>query len=235
MLGGKTLGLYSSIVIVVNNITGPGMLVLPRVFQDAGWVIPTAVLVLICVTSALVATFLVDVMARIPGNSSCAPPLSSLFPLLWVHHLPRRKEGEVCCCRLRDGCIASQATRREGVAEERQSGSGRKGRSDGQQRRGPRHGGSQQARPEKDRQIQHSDSDTQFVRKTGAEAGVDTPAGERGEVRRKKPLVTSPVAPRARFQRRIEFVNVFDEYWGRKGMMIAQVAALPPRPLTLQS
>mmetsp|Transcript_6793 Transcript_6793/g.13414 ORF Transcript_6793/g.13414 Transcript_6793/m.13414 type:complete len:540 (-) Transcript_6793:1023-2642(-) len=70
LLGGKTLGLFSSIVIVVNNIAGPGMLVLPRVYQDAGWVMPTLVLSIICVTSALVATFLVDVMARIPGNSS---------------------------------------------------------------------------------------------------------------------------------------------------------------------
>jgi len=33
LLGSKSLGLFSSIVIVVNNIAGPGMLVLPMVYQ----------------------------------------------------------------------------------------------------------------------------------------------------------------------------------------------------------
>ncbi|KAJ1485705.1 hypothetical protein T484DRAFT_1792573 [Baffinella frigidus] len=64
-LGAKTLGLWSSIVIVA----GPGMLVLPRVFQEAGWVVPTLVLIFICIGSSLVTLFLIDAMARIPGNS----------------------------------------------------------------------------------------------------------------------------------------------------------------------
>lgn len=70
LLGAKTLGLFSSIVIVVNNIAGPGMLVLPRVYAEAGWVMPTVVLLLICVFSALASLFLVDTMARVPGNAS---------------------------------------------------------------------------------------------------------------------------------------------------------------------
>jgi len=106
LLGSKSLGLFSSIVIVVNNIAGPGMLVLPMVYQvltnaitkrtyvhiclahsfvpyacipsrtlslthspqEAGWVVPTVVLLLICVGSGFAATFLVDTMARIPEN-----------------------------------------------------------------------------------------------------------------------------------------------------------------------
>ena len=68
LLGGKTLGLFSSIVIVVNNIAGPGMLVLPRVYKEAGWVLPSLVLALICVGSGLAAIFLVDTMARVPEN-----------------------------------------------------------------------------------------------------------------------------------------------------------------------
>ena len=68
LLGSKTLGYFSSIVIVVNNIAGPGMLVLPSVYQEAGWVVPTVVLLLICVGSALAANFLVDTMARVPEN-----------------------------------------------------------------------------------------------------------------------------------------------------------------------
>jgi hypothetical protein len=68
LLGGKTLGSFSSIVIVVNNIAGPGMLVLPRVYKEAGWVLPSLVLALICVGSGLAAVFLVDTMARVPEN-----------------------------------------------------------------------------------------------------------------------------------------------------------------------
>ena len=56
-------------VLTVNNISGAGMLTLPRVFQQSGWVIPTLVFVVICVSSSLAATFLTDAMARIPGNS----------------------------------------------------------------------------------------------------------------------------------------------------------------------
>jgi amino acid permease len=53
----------------VNNISGAGMLTLPKVFQDAGWVVPTLVFIVICVSSSLAATFLTDAMVRIPGNS----------------------------------------------------------------------------------------------------------------------------------------------------------------------
>ena len=68
LLGQKSLGFFSSVVVVVNNIAGPGMLVLPMVYQEAGWVVPTAVLVLICVASAFAAIFLVDALARVPSN-----------------------------------------------------------------------------------------------------------------------------------------------------------------------
>ncbi len=69
LLGLKRITLFGSIVCVANNIAGPGMVVLPRVYQEAGWVVPSAVLVLVCVASSLAATYLVDAMARIPGNS----------------------------------------------------------------------------------------------------------------------------------------------------------------------
>ena len=68
LLGSKTLGFFSSVVIVTNNILGPGVLVLPSVYQEAGWVVPTVVLLLICVGSGFAATFLVDTMARVPEN-----------------------------------------------------------------------------------------------------------------------------------------------------------------------
>ena len=69
LLGLKRIALFGSIVCVANNIAGPGMVVLPRVYQEAGWVVPSAVLVIVCVSSSLAATYLVDTMARIPGNA----------------------------------------------------------------------------------------------------------------------------------------------------------------------
>jgi len=68
-LGEKSINFSGSVVLTVNNISGAGMLTLPRVFQDAGWVFPTLVFVFICVSSSLASTFLTDAMARIPGNS----------------------------------------------------------------------------------------------------------------------------------------------------------------------
>lgn len=42
------------------------MVVLPRVYQEAGFVIPTIVFIVICFASSLSATMLCDTMARIP-------------------------------------------------------------------------------------------------------------------------------------------------------------------------
>ncbi len=68
-LGEKSITFSGSVVLTINNISGAGMLTLPMVFQQSGWVIPTLVFVVICVSSSLAATFLSDAMARIPGNS----------------------------------------------------------------------------------------------------------------------------------------------------------------------
>jgi hypothetical protein len=87
LLGGKTLGFFSSIVIVVNNIAGPGMLVLPRVYKEAGWVIPSLVLALICVGSGLAAIFLVDTMARVRENGHFQRRIEfvNIFEEFWGH------------------------------------------------------------------------------------------------------------------------------------------------------
>mmetsp|Transcript_7988 Transcript_7988/g.18213 ORF Transcript_7988/g.18213 Transcript_7988/m.18213 type:complete len:574 (-) Transcript_7988:33-1754(-) len=68
-LGCKTISFRGSVVLTVNNISGAGMLTLPQVFQQSGWVLPILTFALICVASSLAATFLTDSIARIPGNS----------------------------------------------------------------------------------------------------------------------------------------------------------------------
>jgi len=61
------------------------MVVLPQVYQQAGWVIPTLIFVLICISSSLSATFLCDTMARIPGNSRFERRIEfvNIFDELW--------------------------------------------------------------------------------------------------------------------------------------------------------
>lgn len=68
-LGAKTIGWGGSIVLLVNNITGPGMLLLPVLFQQAGWLVPMATLTAVCAISSLSCCCLADAMSRMEGNS----------------------------------------------------------------------------------------------------------------------------------------------------------------------
>ena len=67
--GAKTISFFGGIVLTVNNASGPGMLVLPKVFQQGGWLLCSALLIVMCIVSAFSATFLCDAIARVPGNS----------------------------------------------------------------------------------------------------------------------------------------------------------------------
>merc|ERR1719188_660064 len=69
-LGGKTIGFLGSYALIVNNITGPGMLHLAVVFQEAGLVVPVLVFFLVCTSSTGAANLLCDAMARLPGNAN---------------------------------------------------------------------------------------------------------------------------------------------------------------------
>jgi amino acid permease len=68
-LGGKTIGVFGSFCLMVNNVSGPGMLALPIVFQQAGWLFSSLMLIFMCIMSSLAGTFLCDTIARVPGNS----------------------------------------------------------------------------------------------------------------------------------------------------------------------
>ena len=69
-LGGKTIGLFGSIALTVNNVSGPGMLQISKVFQEAGWLAPCLAFVLVCVVSSFAVTLLADTIARLPGNDA---------------------------------------------------------------------------------------------------------------------------------------------------------------------
>lgn len=68
--GTKTITAWGSFVLIFNNNTGPGMVILPLVYQQAGWFTPTFALVLICILSSFAATMMCEAMQMIPGNSN---------------------------------------------------------------------------------------------------------------------------------------------------------------------
>lgn len=66
----KTLGYFSSIALLTNNITGPGMMGLPLIIHQAG-VMPTVLFaIFIGGASALCGTLLAETIALVPGNSN---------------------------------------------------------------------------------------------------------------------------------------------------------------------
>lgn len=67
-LGKKTIGLLSGIILNVNNLVGPGVLAIPLVFQQAGWLPCVAILLVVASIASFSATYLAEVMTIIPGN-----------------------------------------------------------------------------------------------------------------------------------------------------------------------
>eukprot|EP01113_Clastostelium_recurvatum_P020372 TRINITY_DN2416_c0_g1_i4.p1 TRINITY_DN2416_c0_g1~~TRINITY_DN2416_c0_g1_i4.p1 ORF type:complete len:526 (-),score=90.87 TRINITY_DN2416_c0_g1_i4:1051-2628(-) len=67
--GGKNISFFGSISLITNNMTGPTMITIPVVFQQAGWV-PTIILtILMMIISNFSSTFLCEAMSSIPGNN----------------------------------------------------------------------------------------------------------------------------------------------------------------------
>lgn len=58
------IGFFASFMFLTNNIIGPGALALPFVFQTAGWMTSTLVIVLLAAASGLCATLFLQVRAR---------------------------------------------------------------------------------------------------------------------------------------------------------------------------
>lgn len=66
--GNKTIGFVGGLSLLINNITGPAMVTIPLVYQNAGWFTPTLCLIVMTLLSSLASTFMCEAMACIPGN-----------------------------------------------------------------------------------------------------------------------------------------------------------------------
>mmetsp|Transcript_34741 Transcript_34741/g.55878 ORF Transcript_34741/g.55878 Transcript_34741/m.55878 type:complete len:606 (-) Transcript_34741:301-2118(-) len=67
-LGSKTIGKLGSYVLLINNITGPGLVVLPLAFQQSGWFVTTFLTVLLGLLAAVTCCMIAESMTCIPGN-----------------------------------------------------------------------------------------------------------------------------------------------------------------------
>lgn len=67
-LGTKSLNTFYSIVFIINQIYGPGVLAIPIVFQQGGWLLTSIVLGLFLILSCFSSTLLCEALSLIPGN-----------------------------------------------------------------------------------------------------------------------------------------------------------------------
>lgn len=66
--GAKSIGFWSGVLLLINNITGPGVPVLPNLFVEAGWLIPMACTIGVWLITTLSAAMFAEAMRCIPGN-----------------------------------------------------------------------------------------------------------------------------------------------------------------------
>ena len=66
--GAKSIGLLTSVILLINNITGPGVPSLPNTFVEAGWLPPVACLLAVWFMTTLSAAMFCEAMERMPGN-----------------------------------------------------------------------------------------------------------------------------------------------------------------------
>jgi len=67
--GGRNIGFFGATAVIINNVTGPGMVTLPVLFAQAGWVLPTLAMVVMMVTSTFASTLMAKAMTLVDGNS----------------------------------------------------------------------------------------------------------------------------------------------------------------------
>jgi len=66
--GSKSIGMFASVALLVNNITGPGVPGLANMFVESGWLFPVITIIAIWAMTSLSAAMFCEAMRKIPGN-----------------------------------------------------------------------------------------------------------------------------------------------------------------------
>lgn len=69
MFGGKKISFFGGCCLLLNNITGPGLITLPLIYQQSGWLPATLGLVLVMVIAAFSSTMICNAMTLMPNNN----------------------------------------------------------------------------------------------------------------------------------------------------------------------
>ncbi|KAJ3128223.1 MCM DNA helicase complex subunit [Nowakowskiella sp. JEL0407] len=64
----KNIGFVGGLSLLISSISGPGMVVIPQIFQESGWLFPTISFIVIATLTALGSLFLVESLTNFPGN-----------------------------------------------------------------------------------------------------------------------------------------------------------------------
>jgi amino acid permease len=89
---GHSIGYWGGVCLLANNITGPGMVLIPSVFAQSGWLFPTVLFVATGTLSAISVLYLAKSLTLIPGNERLqkrmefAPLIKMLFPA-WLYRI----------------------------------------------------------------------------------------------------------------------------------------------------
>lgn len=65
----KKIGFIGGSALLVASMTGPGLTVIPMLFQQAGWVPTIAFLIFIAILSGFASTLIIEAMASVQGNA----------------------------------------------------------------------------------------------------------------------------------------------------------------------
>eukprot|EP01117_Protostelium_nocturnum_P013077 TRINITY_DN4853_c0_g1_i1.p1 TRINITY_DN4853_c0_g1~~TRINITY_DN4853_c0_g1_i1.p1 ORF type:complete len:521 (-),score=123.74 TRINITY_DN4853_c0_g1_i1:49-1611(-) len=66
--GGKDISFFGGITLLTNSITGPGLITIPLLFQQSGWVSLIVCIIAVAFISCLAAVMLCSAMEKVPGN-----------------------------------------------------------------------------------------------------------------------------------------------------------------------
>lgn len=80
-----SIGMWGSMAIAVNSLTGPAMLDLPATFQRSGLIPTTIALIFVCILSSLCSLHMANTISKVPGNLNFSKEVefSSAFRYFW--------------------------------------------------------------------------------------------------------------------------------------------------------
>lgn len=91
-LGGPTLGYWSSVILLVNNITGPGMLALPLAYTKGGIVLTSLLLLFFALIGNITSIFVSAAISRVPPHIRASSNERLEFCPLVSHYLDGKHE-----------------------------------------------------------------------------------------------------------------------------------------------